>query len=221
MNGPSGNAAADIYRLLLAAYGPQHWWPAESAFEMMLGAILTQNTNWLNVEKAIANLKRAEALDAQIMLEMDEKQLRELIRPSGFFKQKAARLRRFCSFYLEQGREAGIGTLPDPRATLLALNGIGPETADSILLYAIDIPVFVVDAYTRRVFTRLGLLPEGVDYAATQHWFHSQLEMDAQQFNEYHALIVQHAKQHCRVKPNCNACPLSNHCHAMSEKLIG
>jgi len=209
---PADRTATDIYRLLFAAYGPQHWWPAQSAFEMMVGAILTQNTAWTNVEKAIANLRAAAALDAQAMLTMDEAGLRELIRPSGFFNQKAARLRLFCAYYLQTGREAGMRTLPDPRASLLALNGIGPETADSILLYALGMPVFVVDAYTRRIFTRLGLLPEGVNYADTQDFFHAQLANSAPLFNGYHALIVQHAKQHCRVKPDCSRCPVSGFC---------
>jgi len=217
MSGPSGassesTTAADIYLLLFDAYGPQHWWPADSAFEMMLGAILTQNTNWLNIEKVIANLKAAGALDAQAIVSIDESRLRELIRPSGFFNQKALRLRLFSTFYLEYGREAGLKKLPDPRKALLSLNGIGPETADSILLYALEIPVFVVDAYTRRIFTRLGLLPDDVDYATTQTWFHTQLERDAPLFNDYHALIVQHAKQHCRIKPVCAGCSLRRIC---------
>jgi len=204
--------ALQIYKLLSDAYGPQHWWPADTPFEMMLGAILTQNTNWLNVEKAIANLKAADALDAQPILSMDESRLRELIRPSGFFNQKAARLRLFSAFYLKHGGESGLKKLPDPRHSLLSLNGIGPETADSMLLYALHIPVFVVDAYTKRIFTRIGLLPEGVNYTTTQDWFHNQLKKDTQLFNEYHALIVQHAKQHCRVKPLCDTCTLQTCC---------
>jgi len=205
-------SALRIYRLLLDAYGEQHWWPAESPFEMMVGAILTQNTNWKNVERAIANLKAADALSAQAMLEMDEIRLRELIRPSGFFNQKAARLRLFCEFYLRQGGESGMQCLDHPRRTLLSLHGIGPETADSILLYALGIPVFVVDAYTRRIFARLGLLPARSGYAETQAYFHARMERNAALFNEYHALIVEHAKQHCCAKPRCNACPLQHHC---------
>ncbi|MDQ6972800.1 MAG: endonuclease III domain-containing protein [Mariprofundaceae bacterium] len=205
------NALA-IYRLLRDAYGPQHWWPADSPFEVMLGAILTQNTNWRNVELAIANLKTAEALHARVIMTLDESHLQQLIRPSGFFRQKAERLRLFCAFYLEHGGEQGIRTLPEPRSTLLALKGIGPETADSILLYALELPAFVVDAYTRRIFSRLGLLSTDVSYDETQGWFSSRLPADTQLFNEYHALIVQHAKQHCRVKPACGHCPLSHIC---------
>jgi len=201
-----------IHDLLLAAYGAQHWWPADSPFEVMLGAILTQNTNWKNVEKAIANLKHAGALDAQAILDMDDARLRELIRPSGFFNQKAERLKLFCAFYVEQGKEEGLRQRPDARAALLALKGIGPETADSILLYALEIPVFVIDAYTRRIFSRLGLISSAADYATTQALFMQHLPVDALFFNEYHALIVTHAKRHCRVKPDCDGCPLSIFC---------
>ena len=204
--------ALNIYRLLLDTYGKQHWWPSDSPFEMMVGAILTQNTNWQNVEKAITQLKAADALDAQVMLDMDEAKLRELIRPSGFFRQKAARLRLFCHFYLKHGGESGIKDLKDPRRLLLSLNGIGPETADSMLLYALGMPVFVVDAYTRRIFARLGFTAADATYQDLQDYFHAQLERDAPLFNEFHALIVQHAKQHCRAKPACQDCPLSIPC---------
>jgi len=178
----------------------------------MVGAILTQNTAWTNVEKAIANLKAADALDARSMLDMPGERLRELIRPSGFFNQKAGRLRLFCSFYLENGGVKGIGQLDDPQAALLALNGIGPETADSMLLYALGIPVFVIDAYTRRIFARLGLTEADASYHALQDYFHASLDRDTRLFNEYHALIVQHAKQHCRVRPDCPGCPLQHSC---------
>ena len=208
----SATGAVRIHRLLLDAYGPQHWWPADTPFEMMVGAILTQNTAWTNVEKAIDNLKRADALDARAMLAISEIRLRELIRPSGFFNQKAARLRGFCTFYLDQGGEAGIAGLDDPRDALLALHGIGPETADSMLLYALHTPVFVIDAYTRRIFTRLGLADPQVPYEELQTFFHARLPLDAPLFNEYHALIVQHAKQHCRSKPRCEGCPLRHDC---------
>ena len=201
--------------MLLAAYGQQHWWPADSAFEMMVGAILTQNTNWQNVEKAITQLKAVDALDAQTMLDMDEARLRELIHPSGFFRQKAARLRLLCSFYLEQGREQGIKNLPDARASLLSLNGIGPETADSMLLYALGTPVFVVDAYTRRIFARLGLTAADATYSELQEYFHAQLDKDVSLYKEFHALIVQHAKHYCRVKPLCTHCPLGPSCPAI------
>jgi len=204
--------ALHIYRMLLDAYGKQHWWPSDSPFEMMVGAILTQNTNWQNVEKAIANLKRSDALDAQTMLNISETSLQELIRPSGFFRQKAARLRLLCHFYLKHGGESGIKDLDDPRRSLLSLNGIGPETADSILLYALGMPVFVIDAYTSRTFARLGLTAADATYAELQEYFHAQLESEVPLFNEFHALIVQHAKQHCRVKPVCQNCLLFTPC---------
>ncbi|MDX8392706.1 MAG: endonuclease III domain-containing protein [Mariprofundaceae bacterium] len=201
-----------IHDLLLAAYGPQHWWPADSPFEVMIGAILTQNTNWRNVEKAIANLKCADALNAEAISGMDEANLRDLIRPSGFFNQKAVRIKLFCAFYIRHGKENGLKKLPAPRASLLEIKGIGPETADAMLLYALAIPVFVVDAYTRRIFSRLGLLSEAASYDATQALFMRHLPPEVSFFNAYHALIVQHAKQHCRVKPDCADCPLQQGC---------
>jgi len=202
--------------MLLTAYGAQHWWPADTPFEVMVGAILTQNTNWKNVEKAIANLKQANALDAQTILDMGDAQLRTLIRPSGFFNQKAERLKLFCTFYLAHGRENGLKSLPDARACLLELKGIGPETADSMLLYALEIPVFVVDAYTKRIFSRLGLISANADYATTQTIFMDELPSDVALFNTYHALIVEHAKRHCRAKPDCAGCPLRLDCAFIS-----
>ena len=178
----------------------------------MVGAILTQNTNWKNVETAISSLKTADMLDAEKIADCDEVRLGELIRSSGFFNQKAVRLKSFCRFYLDQGREIGLKRLDNPRQALLALNGIGPETADSMLLYALDIPVFVVDAYTKRIFSRLGMASASASYTEVQQLFHDHLDADAPLFNEYHALIVNHAKHHCRVKPVCTACPLFDVC---------
>lgn len=201
-----------IYERLLARYGRQYWWPAESPFEVMLGAILTQNTNWKNVEAAISNLKAAHMLDAEKIAACEEAKLGELIRSSGFFNQKAVRLKSFCRFYLDCGGEAGLKRLDDPRQALLALHGIGPETADSILLYALDLPVFVIDAYTKRIFARLGLSSAKATYHQLQDYFEAQLPRDVRLFNEYHALIVAHAKRHCRVKPLCSDCPLLGLC---------
>jgi len=205
-----------IYRLMLDAYGPQHWWPAENPFEVMVGALLTQNTNWQNVEKAIANLKAADMLAADRIAACEISQLEALIRPSGYFRQKAVRLQTLCRFYLAHGEMPGLSRVPthDLRQQLLALNGIGPETADSILLYAFERPAFVIDAYTRRIFSRLGLMDTDASYHALQKFFTSRLPAEAALFNEYHALIVQHAKQHCRVKPDCTACPLAHICPA-------
>ena len=208
--------ALQIYEQLFGAYGPQHWWPADSPFEVMVGAILTQNTNWKNVEKAIANLKAEKMLGAAAMAACDRQRLAELIRPSGFFRQKAERLQLFCRFFLENGENRALQQLPleELRRKLLDLHGIGPETADSMLLYALDKPVFVVDAYTRRIFTRLGLLTDPLGYETIRHYFESQLEASLPLYQEYHALIVEHAKRHCRVRPDCRCCPLAGCCAA-------
>ncbi|HKI61986.1 MAG TPA: endonuclease III domain-containing protein [Mariprofundaceae bacterium] len=205
-----------VFRLMLEAYGQQHWWPGDSPFEVMVGALLTQNTNWQNVEKAITNLKSAGMLSAGSISGCELPHLETLIRPSGYFRQKAVRLQTLCRFFLEQGEIPGLqaaGT-DDLRHQLLALNGIGPETADSILLYALNRPVFVIDAYTRRIFARLGIIGPDAGYPELQNYFTSRLPADAAMFNEYHALIVQHAKQHCRVRPDCTACPLGHICPA-------
>jgi len=203
-----------IYRQLLAAYGQRHWWPADSSFEVMVGAILTQNTRWENVEMAIANLKQADMLDAERICSSNREQLAEHIRPSGFFRQKSRYLQAMSLFYFRQGTESGLKKWPmsSLRKKLLTVRGIGPETADSILLYALDKPVFVVDAYTRRIFHRLGNLPQDVDYKSTQHYFHARLPRSLPLFKELHALIVEHAKRHCRVTPQCEDCPLQSHC---------
>jgi endonuclease-3 related protein len=201
-----------VHDRLLDHYGPQAWWPADDAFEMMLGAILTQNTNWTNVEHAIANLRDAGLLDAQAIADSDEVRLARAIRPSGYFNQKGKKLKVLAEFYLAHGGEAGIDRLPDARQALLELHGIGPETADSILLYALHRPVFVIDAYTRRIFARLGATPADASYDTLQDYFQSRLPLSAPLFNEYHALIVLHAKQHCRPRPACSGCPLQQEC---------
>ena len=209
-----------IFETLLTAYGHQQWWPAESPFEMMVGAILTQNCNWKNVEQAIGNLKAANMLDAASIACADHEQLAEVIRPSGFFNQKACRLQLFSRFYIAHGEISGLRKQPmaEMRLQLLALSGIGPETADSMLLYALRKPIFVVDAYTRRIFTRLGLLPEKIDYDGIQNYFHHQLEPQLSLFQEYHALIVEHAKRHCRNRQLCEKCPLLNSCNYSKQK---
>jgi endonuclease-3 related protein len=201
-----------VHDRLLDHYGPQAWWPADDAFEMMLGAILTQNTNWTNVEHAIANLRDAGLLDAQAITDGDEVSLARAIRPSGYFNQKGKKLKVLAEFYLAHGGKAGIDRLPDARQALLELHGIGPETADSILLYALHRPVFVIDAYTRRIFARLGATPPDASYDTLQDYFQSRLPLSAPLFNEYHALIVMHAKQHCRPRPACSGCPLQQEC---------
>jgi len=203
-----------VYHILLTTYGPQGWWPAETPFEVMVGAILTQSTNWKNVEKAIANLKATDMMDVEHIATSNPEQLAEIIRPAGFYRQKAQRLQQLCLFYLKHGREQQLRRWPASslRQQMLRVHGIGPETADSILLYALDKPVFVVDAYTRRIFSRLGSLPENADYAETQAFFHARLPNSIRIFQELHALIVEHAKRHCRVKPLCTGCPLAHAC---------
>lgn len=202
----------EIYARLSKAYGPQHWWPADSPFEVMVGAILTQNTSWKNVEKAIEALKQKRLLDAKKIVEADPEFLAQCIRSSGFYRQKASRLKAFCRFYLTVGGIEGMRGRRDIRQKLLAIHGIGHETADSILLYALDVPVFVIDAYTRRIFSRLGLCSPSCTYQQLQSFFMDHLARDCKLFNEYHALIVAHGKRHCRTRPLCSSCPLSDLC---------
>jgi len=204
-----------IYDLLFQALGPSCWWPGEDPFEIAIGAILTQNTNWSNVEKAILNLKRADLLTPQKLFSLPEPELAQYIRPSGFFKLKAKRLKNFLLFLkqtvnlnFEQLRQFETGKL---RTMLLQVNGIGPETADSILLYALEKPIFVIDAYTKRIFTRHHLLPKNASYEQFQKFFMQNLPLDVKLFNEYHALIVRTAKSWClRTKPLCEQCPLKD-----------
>jgi endonuclease-3 related protein len=205
----------EIDRLLFDFFGPQHWWPGETPFEIAVGAILTQNTSWSNVEKAIANIKAADCLDACSLHSIDMERLEPLIRPAGYFRVKAKRLRNFTTWLFD--RYGGdMHALQDVatnrlREELLAISGIGPETADSILLYALNRPVFVVDTYTARVMVRHGLIPaEGLDYTQLQDLFMSNLEPDAARFNEFHALLVMTGKDHCKPRPKCEGCPLNS-----------
>jgi len=213
--GPDEAILREIFRRLHDRFGPQHWWPGDTAFEVAVGAILTQNTNWRNVERAISNLKAARALSPRRIRDMDEEELGLLIRPSGYFRQKSRRLKAFVDFLFEQfgGRAAAMRrkSAPRLREALLGLNGIGPETADSILLYAAGKPVFVIDAYTIRVLGRHGLLDGGADYHAVQALFHRHLAPDAALYNEFHALFVRLGKDFCRPrKPACADCPLND-----------
>lgn len=182
----------------------------------MAGAILTQNTSWTQVETAIARLKQAGMLDAASMLACPTEKLEVMIRCTGFFRQKAARMQSFCHFFMQYGGLESLQRYSDDRlrALLLKEKGIGPETADSILLYAFKRPFFVIDAYTRRLFSRLGIISGDISYTSLQSLFHAQLERNPILFNEYHALIVAHAKQHCRTKPLCSTCPLRADCPA-------
>ncbi|MEJ2398500.1 MAG: endonuclease III domain-containing protein [Gammaproteobacteria bacterium] len=206
-----------VYKILLRSYGPQRWWPADSPFEVMVGAVLTQNTSWLNVERAIANLKQDKALTAKAIAGMRHARLANLLKPAGYFNIKATRLQNFCRWYTTQGglRRLQRYETDALRQLLLSVNGVGPETADDMLLYAFERPVFVIDAYTRRLFSRLTHIAGDESYEALRQQFQNSLSRVKQQvkiFNEYHALIVQHAKQACRSKPQCHDCCLRRHC---------
>ncbi len=214
-SGAALHQATSIYQRLHTVYGARHWWPADTPFEVMLGAILTQNTAWGNVEKVLANLKAVDALKPQAILDTSPAELARQIRPSGYFNQKAARLKRIAGFVIEHGGIEALRAMPVEalRPRLLAINGVGPETADSILLYALNKPVFVIDAYTRRIFSRLGHVKGDETYEELRALFERSLPVrDTALYNEYHALIVEHAKQHCRVKPVCQGCPVSPDC---------
>lgn len=201
-----------VYKTLFQAWGPQHWWPGRTRFEVIVGAILTQNTAWTNVEKAIARLRRAKALTPARLHQADLQDLAEWIRPAGYFNVKARRLRAFTSLLFERhkGSLSHLFALDTPtlRQTLLSVNGIGPETADSIILYAAQRPVFVVDAYTRRVLLRHNWLSPEAGYDDIARLFMDQLPPDTALYNEYHALIVKLGKDFCRPTPRCAHCPL-------------
>ncbi len=202
-----------LYKAMYHALGSSAWWPGESPFEVAIGAILTQNTNWNNVEKAIANLKRAKALHPEMIAKMDISTLQELIRPSGFFRIKAQKLKNFVSFLAQEANmdilELKKQDTMSLRAKLLAVNGIGPETADSILNYALNLPVFVVDAYTKRMMIRHGLIHEECRYDELQALFMDNLQENTQFYNEFHALIVRTCKNWCKKQEaNCANCPL-------------
>ncbi len=202
-----------IYRQLSRTFGPQDWWPGDSAFEIIIGAILTQNTNWQNVEKAISNLKRERCLTPRGLKKIPLKKLARLIRPAGYYNLKSKRLKNFIKFLFSeyQGRLDLLFRQPlsELRHQLLQVNGIGPETADSILLYAGGKPIFVVDAYTRRLLSRHQLLGAQASYNEIQELFMHNLPKKTKLFNEYHALIVKLGKEYCRKKPLCNSCPLN------------
>ena len=201
-----------IYRLMFSRLGPQHWWPADTPFEVMVGAILTQNTNWGNVEKAIARLRQARMLNPDRIAGASLPRLAALIRPAGYFRVKAKRLRSFVRYFVHgySGRWSAMARRPtaELREELLAVHGVGPETADSILLYALGHPVFVVDAYTLRIFHRHGWADERVKYHEVQTLITAGIKRDPVLFNEYHALIVMIGKDYCRKKPRCEVCPL-------------
>ena len=212
-----GSLIPCIQQRLDEHFGPLDWWPADSPFEVAVGAILTQNTAWTNVEYAIGNLKHAGALTAEVLVGLAPAKLEELIRPAGFFRQKAGRLQALSRHLVENwsGDVTALcsGPLAEARSRLLSLAGIGPETADSILLYAAARPSFVVDAYTRRIFRRIGLLQGNESYDEIRRLFMQHLPKDVPLYNEYHAQIVQLAKTCCRKQtPLCSTCPLVRTC---------
>jgi len=205
-----------IYKRLYKAFGPRRWWPGETPFEVMVGAVLTQNTAWSNVEKAILNLKKEKLLTPQRLNGIRTSRLARLIRPAGYFNVKAKRLKSLVGFLfkeyrgdLRRMRGEGVRTL---RPKLLGVHGIGPETCDSILLYALEKPVFVIDAYTKRIFSRCGVTKEDIPYEKLQSFFMKNLPNSVQLYNEYHALIVQLGKDICRTSPKCGLCCIRDLC---------
>jgi endonuclease-3 related protein len=209
----------ELYERLYARFGPQGWWPGEGCFEIIVGAILTQNTNWGNVEKAIRNLKAAGCLTPESLNALDIERLAELIRPAGYFNVKAQRLRHFLEWLFARfdgdlDRAAALSA-QGLREELLAIKGIGPETADSIILYAFDKPVFVVDAYTARILGRHGMIWPEAGYEEIREFFEGGLERDVRLYNEYHALLVRLGKEHCKPKPLCGGCPLEDWPHTL------
>lgn len=203
----------ELYQLLWQRFGPQGWWPGETPLEVAVGAILTQNTNWQNVALAIDRLKAAGVLSATALFELPVTDLAILIRPAGYYNIKANRLKNFIAYLMAgyQGsmRRLAAAPLARLRPELLAVNGIGPETADSILLYALDKPIFVVDAYTYRIFFRHGLTAGPYSYEGLQALCQTALPADLGLFQEFHALLVRTGKEFCRPKPRCQACPVA------------
>jgi len=201
-----------LYDAALSVLGPQHWWPAESQFEVAVGAILTQNTAWINVERAIANLKGARLLSPAALARVPFGELARALRPSGYFRVKARRLKAFIQhLWKHHGgslRRMLARPLPTVRAELLGISGVGPETADSILLYAGNHPIFVVDAYTRRILSRHRLVSPKASYEELQRLLMANLPSDPALFNEYHGLLVRIGKEFCRSRPRCETCPL-------------
>ncbi len=208
-----------VYQTLLEAFGPQHWWPADTPLEVMVGAILTQNTAWRNVEQAIARLKASGSLEVRAILERPAEQMEQDLRPAGYFRVKAVRLRALCRFLEQQGCAEAPASLAEKgdtaslRQRLLDVHGIGEETADSILLYALEKPVMVVDAYTRRLSQRMGWSGPRIAYASLQKDVDAGLPPgDTGIRKELHALIVQLGKEFCRARPRCPGCPLQKQC---------
>ena len=224
------NKIKQIYDVLFSEYSKQNWWPVtgknetfpkytggpktyKQKFEVMICAILTQNTSWTNVEKAIVQLNEQDFIDVDKILNIEIDKLARIIKSSRYFNQKAKKLKSLCLFL----KKFPITVLQDmdinvARNLLINVKGIGPETADSILLYSLNKPIFVIDAYTKRIFSRIGIVAKEITYEELQKVFHASLQKDSQLYNEYHALIVEHAKRFCKVKPLCEKCPLDGIC---------
>jgi endonuclease-3 related protein len=215
----TGETLTEIYQMLYDAFGPQHWWPGDTPFEIIIGAILTQNTSWANVEKAIKNLKTSDNLSPEGLYNIESAQLAELIRPAGYYNIKTKRLKNFINWFFESfnGDIKNLDNINTEqlRMDLLAIKGVGRETADSILLYALNRPVFVVDAYTARIALRHKLIEPDADYEQLRKLFESNLSGDTQLFNEYHALLVRTGKEFCKPKARCSGCPLEKHPHTL------
>lgn len=212
-----------IYNKLFSAFGPQHWWPIRGEYkqrklseqerlEICIGAILTQNTSWKNVEKALENLHKNKLIDLKKLASVDEKKLANLVKCSGYYRQKAKKLKIFAKHVLKFSSLKNFFEQKNLRDELLSLWGIGPETADSIILYSAEKPIFVIDAYTKRIMSRLGVCRADVDYNELQDYFHKRLPHDEKLFNEYHALFVELAKRNCKKMPDCSSCPIKKSC---------
>jgi len=215
-NPPINQALLDMYHLLVARYGPQHWWPAQNPFEVMVGAILTQSAAWRNVEKAITNLKTAKALSPKELRRLSLTEVATFIHPCGYYNAKALKLKSLADwlgkYYTDDLNNLFSCNIAHLRQQFLSIYGVGQETADSIILYAARKPIFVIDAYTRRIINRVGLAPDNNSYVAYQNLFMNNLPTDAGLFNEYHALLVCLGKDACRKSPRCYQCCLSRIC---------
>jgi endonuclease-3 related protein len=213
----------EIYNRLYKAYGPRHWWPGESSLEVMVGAILTQNTSWKNVEKAIQRLQENNVLSVKGLHQLKKQELASLIKSSGYYRIKADRLKFFIDFLFEEYggdiRKMGREPLAELRRKLLQVKGIGPETADSILLYGLKKPIFVVDAYTKRILSRHTIVSEKASYEEIQGLFMNYLPHNERLFNEYHALLVYLGKALCKKIPRCDRCPIKGIEHRAKSKI--
>ncbi|MFH1904754.1 MAG: endonuclease III domain-containing protein [bacterium] len=211
----------ELYTSLLSHFGSQHWWPAKTPFEVVVGAILTQQTTWKNVEKAIENLKSSHVLDPCKISNLSLRKLEVYVKPTGFYRQKARRLKDICTYIFKE-YNGSLKRLFNKetcslRAELLSLKGIGPETADSIILYAAEKPSFVIDAYTKRIRERLQLTDE-LDYESLKKFFESNIPEDVEVYKEFHALLVELGKNYCKTKPVCKNCPLSKKCKSYTQE---